>query len=90
KVDAAHVFPMAGPPMFLREALFRYNGTGLENDSIFTDQREFLAHMKELRPDQQGHLFLPGTEVEVQGSDVTVTQTLFTDAEIDRIFGDKW
>ncbi|MGK3885417.1 hypothetical protein, partial [Enterococcus faecium] len=60
------------------------------NDSIFTDQREFLAHMKEQRPDQNGYLFLPGTEVEVHGSDVTVTQTLFTDAEIDRIFGDKW
>ncbi len=90
KVDAEHVFPMAGPPMFLREELFRYNGTGLENDSIFTDQREFLAHMKEQRPDQKGYLFLPGTEVEVQGSDVTVTQTLYTDAEIERVFGDKW
>ena len=33
-----HVFPMAGPPMFLRDELFRYNGLGLENDSIFTDQ----------------------------------------------------
>ncbi len=90
KVDAEHVFPMAGPPMFLREELFRYNGTGLEGDSIFTDQREFLAHMKEQRPDQKGYLFLPGTEVEVQGSDVTVTQTLYTDAEIERVFGDKW
>ena len=46
KVDAEHVFPMAGPPMFLREELFRYNGYGLEDDSIFTDQRQFLAHMK--------------------------------------------
>ena len=46
KVDAGHVFPMAGPPMFLREELFRYNGTGLENDSIFTDQAEFLEHLR--------------------------------------------
>ncbi len=28
KVDAPHVFPMAGPPMFLRDELFRYNGLG--------------------------------------------------------------
>ena len=45
KVDAPHVFPMAGPPMFLRDELFRYNGLGLENDSIFTDQaRVHRAH----------------------------------------------
>ena len=40
KVDAEHVFPMAGPPMFLRDELFRYNGLRAStNDSIFTDQR---------------------------------------------------
>ncbi len=90
RVDAEHVVPMAGPPMFLRHELFRYNGTGLENDSIFTDQREFLAHMAQHRPDQKGHLFVPGTQVDVHGSQVTVTQTLYTDAEIEHIFGEKW
>lgn len=90
KVDAAHVFPMAGPPMFLREELFRYNGTGLENDSIFTDQAEFLEHLRAERPDKAGHLFIPGTQVDIVGSDVTITQTLYTDAEIERIFHDKW
>lgn len=90
KVDAEHVFPMAGPPMFLREELFRYNGLGLENDSIFTDQRQFLRHMAELRPDQKGYEFLPGTVVELNDGDLTVEQTLYTAAEIDRIFDDKW
>ena len=90
KVDAEHVFPMAGPPMFLREELFRYNGWGLEDDSIFTDQAQFLAHMAELRPDQKGHLFLPGTQVDLNGGELEVTQTLYTDAEIERIFSDKW
>src|SRR3546814_9635694 len=65
KVDAPHVFPMAGPPMFLREELFRYNGLGQENDSIFTDQRQFLEHMAQQRPDQKGYLFLPGTQVDL-------------------------
>ncbi len=90
KVDAEHVFPMAGPPMFLREELFRYNGQGAENDSIFTDQREFLAHMRDQRPEQKGYEFLPGTVVELEHGELTVTQTLYTDAEIDRIFDDKW
>jgi len=90
KVDAAHVFPMAGPPMFLREELFRYNGYGHDDDAIFTDQRQFLAHMKGLRPEQKGYEFLPGTVVELSGGEISVTQTLYTDAEIDRIFDDKW
>lgn len=90
KVDSPHVFPMAGPPMFLREDLFRYNGWGQEDDSIFTDQAQFLAHMAELRPEQQGHLFVPGTQVDLLGSAAEVTQTLYTEAEIDRVFHDKW
>ncbi|MDX2375385.1 Rieske 2Fe-2S domain-containing protein [Microbacterium sp. LRZ72] len=90
KVDAEHVFPMAGPPMFLREELFRYNGLGQEDDSIFTDQRQFLEHLAQERPEQKGHLFLPGTQVDVHGGDIEVVQTLFDDAEIERIFTDKW
>ncbi|WP_159498705.1 Rieske 2Fe-2S domain-containing protein [Microbacterium sp. 18062] len=90
KVAAEHVFPMAGPPMFLRDELFRYNGTGLNDDSIFTDQAQFLAHMAERSPDQKGHLFLPGTQVELNHGELVVSQTLYTDAEIDRIFSDKW
>ena len=90
KVDAEHVFPMAGPPMFLREELFRYNGRGLENDSIFTDHAQFLAHMKEQRPDQKGYLFLPGTQVDLNGGVLDVSQTLYTEEEIDRVYNDKW
>ena len=78
KVDAEHVFPMAGPPMFLRDELFKYNGYGRDGDSIFTDQRQFLAHMAEQRPAQKGYEFLPGTVVEVNGSELSVTQTLYS------------
>lgn len=90
KVDAEHVFPMAGPPMFLREELFRYNGYGLEDDAIFTDQRQFLEHMAVQRPHQKGHLFVPGTVVDLNGGELSVTQSLYSDDEIERIFGDKW
>ncbi|MFT4214832.1 MAG: MBL fold metallo-hydrolase, partial [Microbacterium sp.] len=90
KVDAEHVFPMAGPPMFLREELFRYNGHGLQDDSIFTDQRQFLAHMSGVRPAQKGYEFVPGTQVDLDRGELSVTQTLYTTEEIDRIFDDKW
>ena len=42
------------------------------------------------RDSKAGHLFVPGTQVDILGSDVTITQTLYTDAEIERIFHDKW
>lgn len=90
KVDAEHVFPMAGPPMFLRDELFRYNGWGAEDDAIFTDQAQFLAHMREVRPQQKGHLFVPGTQVDLNDGELRISQTLYTDAEIDRIFTRKW
>ena len=90
KVDAEHVFPMAGPPMFLREDLFRYNGLGEQNDSIFTDSREFLEHMAEVRPEQKGHLFIPGTQVDLNHGQLEVTQTLYSEAEIEHIYGEKW
>ena len=51
EVGAPHVFPTAGPPCFLDDELFRWNGLGyegVEGESIFTDQWEFLARMREL------------------------------------------
>jgi UDP-MurNAc hydroxylase len=90
KVDAEHVFPMAGPPMFLREELFRYNGYGEQDDSIFTDSRQFLEHMAEVRPEQKGYLFIPGTQVDLDHGELQVTQTLYSEAEIEHMYGEKW
>jgi UDP-MurNAc hydroxylase len=89
KVDAPHVFPMAGPPMFLRDELLRYNGLGSQNDSIFTDQVQFIERMQQEAPRFSGHVFIPGTVVELDGGEMTLTQTLYTDAEIDAVFADK-
>src|SRR5690606_8542644 len=91
KVDAPHVFPMAGPPMFLRDDLFQFNGYGKNGDAIFTDQKQFLAHMKELAPKYDGQLFIPGTVVTLENRElVSVEQTLYTQAESDHIFDEKW
>ena len=91
KVDAPHVFPMAGPPMFLRDDLIDNNGLGRNGSvGIFTDQAEFIDRMKQEAPQYTGHVFFPGTVIEMNGADMTVEQTLFSDAEIERIFADKW
>ncbi len=90
KVDAEHVFPMAGPPMFLRDDLFRFNGWGVEDDSIFTDQRQFLTPHARRASGSEGYEFVPGTQVDLNGGTIEITQTLYTPEEIDRVFEDKW
>ncbi|MDF2554798.1 MAG: (2Fe-2S)-binding protein [Microbacterium sp.] len=90
KVDAPHVFPMAGPPMFLRDELFRFNGLGADDDSIFTDQAQFLARLAEEAPQYDGHMFIPGTVVTLENGELSIEQTLYSDAEIERMFTDKW
>ncbi|RNG34082.1 Rieske 2Fe-2S domain-containing protein [Streptomyces botrytidirepellens] len=87
-VEAAHVFPNAGPPCFLDDALFEFNGTGRDGESIFTDQREFLAQLAQARPDVSAHLLLPGTVAEPEDTACKLTHR-HTDKEIDHIFGDK-
>jgi UDP-MurNAc hydroxylase len=89
EVDAAAVFPNAGPPCFLDEELFGFNGTGTDGESIFTDQREFLSSLAEARPEVSAHLLLPGTVTDVRGREVAVAQP-HPQQEIDRIFGAKW
>src|SRR5690606_13738010 len=73
-----------------RDDIFRYNGTGQDDDSIFTDQKEFLAHLKQHAPQYDGQLFVPGTVVELHGGELSVSQSLYTDAEIAHIFDEKW
>lgn len=90
KIDAPHVFPHAGPPAFYDDALFEFNAKGKNLDAIFTDQREFIAELESTRSDIQAHVFIPGTVVDVNHGEVTVSQTLFTQAEIDFMFENKW
>jgi UDP-MurNAc hydroxylase len=87
-VEAAHVFPNAGPPCFLDDTLFEFNGTGRDGESIFTDQREFLTQLAQARPEVSAHLLLPGTVAEPEDTACKLTHRC-TDKEIDHIFGDK-
>ncbi|WUH92558.1 Rieske 2Fe-2S domain-containing protein [Streptomyces sp. NBC_00433] len=87
-VQAAHVFPTAGPPCFLDEELFDFNGTGRDGESIFTDQQEFLAELAQVRPDVSAHLLLPGTVAEPERTACKLTHRHTTE-EIDYLFGHK-
>lgn len=89
-VGAAHVFPIGGPPMLLRADLFGLNGDGRDDDSIFTDQFRFLDRLREMRPAQRAHRFMPGTRVDLDRGTVAISQTLYTDAEIDGLCARPW
>lgn len=90
KMEPRHVFPMAGPPCFLDRDLFKHNGYGEDDTSIFTDQHQFLTELEQAQPETSGHLLLPGTVVDVAAGECSVRQTGFTEAEIERIFVNKW
>jgi UDP-MurNAc hydroxylase len=87
-VGAAHVFPTAGPPCFLDEELFEFNGQGRDSGSIFTDQKEFLAELAAARPEVSAHLLLPGSVAELNGPQCELTHR-HTATEIAHIFEDK-
>ncbi|MGH3695035.1 MAG: Rieske 2Fe-2S domain-containing protein [Pseudonocardiaceae bacterium] len=88
-VDATHVFPNAGPPCFLDEELFHLNGHGVDDESIFTDQVEFLAELRAARPAVSAHLLLPGTVAELDGPLCSLTHEKHTGIEIRHIFEKK-
>ena len=87
-VGAAHVFPTAGPPCFLDEDLFHLNGLGVDGESIFTDQTQFLDELRDARPAVSAHLLLPGSVAEFDGPHCELTHR-HSDDEIRRIFEDK-
>jgi UDP-MurNAc hydroxylase len=71
-LKASFVFPIAGPPCFLDEALWQFNDIHGDEGNIFPDQLVFLDHMAELGYGN-GVLLLPGSisEVGVDGIDTT-------------------
>jgi UDP-MurNAc hydroxylase len=74
-LKASWVFPIAGPPCFLDEELWRFNDIAHhgrhDEGNIFPDQQVFLDHMAELGR-QNGVLLLPGTVAEIIEDDCVV------------------
>lgn len=71
-IDAAHVFPCAGPPAFLDPDLWHLNDFDDADDNIFPDQPFFLDRLKE-QAIATGELVVPGSVIELDGGDCTVT-----------------
>ena len=59
-VDAAHVFPCAGPPCFLDDDLFAFNDFDRDPANIFPDQTVFLDGSRR-RASTRGELIVPGS-----------------------------
>ena len=83
--------PDGGPADVPARRAVRFQRLRAQRRSIFTDQKQFLAHMKELAPQYDGQLFVPGTVVTLENRElVSIEQSLYTEAEIAHIFDEKW
>jgi UDP-MurNAc hydroxylase len=72
-VRAAHVFPCAGPPAFLDDALFSCNDVDRDPANIFPDQTVFLELLRDAGI-ETADLVVPGTVVDLDGGRCTITQ----------------
>jgi UDP-MurNAc hydroxylase len=71
-VDAAHVFPCAGPPAFLDDELFHLNDVDHDPANIFPDQRVFLDQLATAGV-TNAHLIVPGSVIDLDGATCHVT-----------------
>ncbi len=66
-VDAAHVFPCAGPPAFLDDDLFVYNDVDRDPANIFPDQTVFLETLARRRASTAADSSCPARSIELDG-----------------------
>src|SRR5258706_9027893 len=71
-VDAAHVFPCAGPPAFLDDDLVAMNDVDRDPANIFPDQTVFLELLRDAGIDR-GELVVPGSVVDLDAGECKVT-----------------
>lgn len=71
-VDAAHVFPCAGPPAFLDDDLMALNDVARDPANIFPDQTVFLEVLRDAGIDR-GELVVPGSVIDLDAGECKVT-----------------
>ena len=86
-VDAAHVFPCAGPPSFLDGDMFANNDFARDPANIFPDQTVFLERLRDAGI-ETAELLVPGSVVELDRDECRVTAPA-SEAEMLRPFVDK-
>jgi len=82
-----HIFPSAGPAGFLDPDLFHFNDLDKDETNIFPDQTVFLDELRR-RNLAEGHLILPGTEIELDGGTCGLTHHVPGESP-ETIFGNK-
>jgi UDP-MurNAc hydroxylase len=86
-LEAAFVFPIAGPPCFLDDELWQFNDIFGDESNIFPDQSVFLDWLAE-RGRLNGRLLLPGSLARLAEPDCPVTHPV-PDAEVEAMFAQK-
>ncbi len=87
QIDAAHVFPSAGPPCYLDDDLFELNDFNRDPSNIFCDQTVFIEYLQEHGNDR-GRLVIPGSVITLERAGMTVRHPV-SDQEARAIFLDK-
>jgi UDP-MurNAc hydroxylase len=72
-IDAAHVFPCAGPPAFLDDVIVALNDFDRDPANIFPDQTVFLELLRDAGIDR-GELVVPGSVVDLSEGQCKVAQ----------------
>jgi UDP-MurNAc hydroxylase len=72
-LKASHVFPIAGPPCFLDDALWQFNDLGGDEGNIFPDQQRFVEEYAKVGG-TNAVVLLPGTVTELTADSAQTTQ----------------
>jgi UDP-MurNAc hydroxylase len=84
-LKASHVFPIAGPPCFLDDELWRFNDIFGDEGNIFPDQSVFMREYAAVGG-TNGVVLLPGSVSEVTISGATTSHPV---PDVDAFFADK-
>ncbi|MCC4306265.1 Rieske 2Fe-2S domain-containing protein [Rhodococcus sp. 3-2] len=88
QVGASWIIPSAGPPVFLDDDLRHLNDDRGDEGNIFPDQITFLEQMR-IHGNDGGLLMIPGSTVELRGSEKLALTHPIPDADVDKIFSNK-
>lgn len=75
-LNASWVFPIAGPPCFLDDELWRFNDIFGDEGNIFPDQSEFIKEY----PKDNGVILLPGSKARLSTQDCRTEHPTDVDA----------
>jgi len=83
-LQAAHVFPIAGPPCFLDDELWQFNDIFADEGNIFPDQSVFVAEYAKVGG-RNAVVLLPGSVSELTGTAIATTHP----SDPDEFFANK-